>query len=42
MIVPWISTNVPELVKYSLTSGLFWLIVLLDAVGCGAIIQPRD
>ncbi|WP_275424150.1 hypothetical protein [Vibrio sp. MMG023] len=42
MIVLWISTNVPELVKYSLTSGLFWLIVLLDAVGCGAIIQPRD
>lgn len=29
MIAPWISTNAPELAKYSLTSGFFWLIVLV-------------
>ncbi|CAH1585911.1 hypothetical protein THF1C08_280011 [Vibrio jasicida] len=42
MIAPWISTNAPELAKYSLTSGLFWLIVLVDAIGCRLIIQPHD
>ena len=29
MIAPWISTNAPELAKYSLTSGFFWLIVMV-------------
>lgn len=29
MIAPWISTNAPELAKYSLTSGFFWLIVFV-------------
>ncbi|MBY6199271.1 DUF819 domain-containing protein [Vibrio hangzhouensis] len=28
-IAPWIETNAPELAKYSLTSGFFWLIVLV-------------
>ncbi|MGF1751845.1 DUF819 domain-containing protein [Vibrio cionasavignyae] len=29
LIAPWIETNAPELAKYSLTSGFFWLIVLV-------------
>lgn len=29
LIAPWIATNAPELEKYSLTSGFFWLIVLV-------------
>lgn len=29
MIAPWISTNAPELAQYSLTSGFFWLIVMV-------------
>lgn len=29
LIAPWIATNAPELAKYSLTSGFFWLIVLV-------------
>ncbi|HIP75721.1 MAG TPA: DUF819 family protein, partial [Psychromonas hadalis] len=28
-IAPWIETNAPDLAKYSLTSGFFWLIVLV-------------
>ncbi|WP_240206741.1 DUF819 family protein [Vibrio sp. CyArs1] len=29
LIAPWIATNAPGLEKYSLTSGFFWLIVLV-------------
>ena len=29
IIAPWISTNAPELAQYSLTSGFFWLIVMV-------------
>ncbi|MFA0088121.1 DUF819 domain-containing protein [Vibrio sp. 10N.261.51.F12] len=29
LIAPWIEINAPELAKYSLTSGFFWLIVLV-------------
>ncbi|MFA0054954.1 MULTISPECIES: DUF819 domain-containing protein [Vibrio] len=29
LIAPWISTNAPELAQYSLTSGFFWLIVMV-------------
>ncbi|MGR5307038.1 DUF819 family protein [Vibrio mediterranei] len=29
LITPWIATNAPGLEKYSLTSGFFWLIVLV-------------
>ncbi len=34
-IAPWIATNAPELSKYSLTSGFFWLIVIATTIGLG-------
>jgi uncharacterized membrane protein len=34
-IAPWISTHAPELEKFSLTSGFFWLIVLATSISLG-------
>lgn len=33
IIAPWIQTNAPELGRFSLTSGFFWLIVLATSFG---------
>ena len=35
IIAPWISTFAPELEKFSLTSGFFWLIVLATTIALG-------
>ncbi|GEM77062.1 DUF819 family protein [Vibrio sagamiensis] len=32
LIAPWVSNNHPELAKYSLTSGFFWLIVIVTSL----------
>jgi uncharacterized membrane protein len=39
-IAPWIQTNAPELAKYSLTSGFFWLIVLVTTFSLIASCLP--
>ncbi|MFC6997498.1 DUF819 family protein [Rufibacter roseus] len=33
LIAPWIAENAPELSKFSLTSGFFWLVVLATVIG---------
>ncbi|MBD1396657.1 DUF819 family protein [Pontibacter sp. JH31] len=33
MIAPWIQTNAPNLARFSLTSGFFWLVVLATTFG---------
>lgn len=35
MIAPFIQTNYPFLEQYSLTSGFFWLVVIVTALGVG-------
>jgi uncharacterized membrane protein len=39
-IAPWIQTNAPELAKYSLTSGFFWLIVFVTTFALIASFLP--
>ena len=33
LIAPWVKTNAPQLAKFSLTSGFFWLIVIATTLG---------
>ncbi len=40
ILAPWFSLHHPELQKYSLTSGFFWLIVLVTAFGLIASFTP--
>ncbi|MBL7013168.1 MAG: DUF819 family protein [Candidatus Marinimicrobia bacterium] len=35
IIAPWVSSHAPELEKFSLTSGFFWLIVLATTMALG-------